>query len=300
MLRSPQNYHKTKKKTLTTQNVNDKFEQKLEKTIEEKITLSINNIVPKVVRECLENVHKGVSETVTQDVKQLWSETLYGSDFPELDKSITTQREADRVAQKETTAKPPTIADAVKQAVVTQKEEERKRDEKRNNLIIYGVPEKVEKDYQTRIKNDNDKINVLYTTINVNSKPKKIYRLGKFEAPNEGETREPRALKVIISEPAEIQAIMENCKNLKGAADHMEKYSVCYGMTKEERDKIKRTSKQRQRVVPKFPKMGLQSERLPPPLVTRNKDISKKGQMNKDTHKKDHKTDIIDHKQQIN
>ena len=44
------------------------------------ITLSINNIVPKVGRECLENVHKWASETVTQDVKQLWSETLYGSD----------------------------------------------------------------------------------------------------------------------------------------------------------------------------------------------------------------------------
>ena len=174
------------------------------KTIEAKITLSINNIVPKVVRECLENVHKGVSETVTQDVKQLWPETLYGSDFPELDESITTQRQAGRVAQKETTAKPPTIADAVKQAVVTQNEEERKRDEKRNNLIIYGVPEKVEKDYQTRIKNDNNKINELFTTINVNSKPKKIYRLGKFEAPNKGQTREPRALKVIISDPAEI------------------------------------------------------------------------------------------------
>ena len=121
--------------------------------------------------------------------KQLWSETLYGSDFRELDKSITTQRLADRVAQKETTAKPPTIADAVNQAVVTQKEGERKKDEKRNNLIIYGVPEKVEKDYQARIKNDNDKINELFSTINVNSKSNKIYRLGKFEAPNEGEIR---------------------------------------------------------------------------------------------------------------
>ena len=98
--------------------------------------------MPKVVRECLENVHKWVSETVTQDVIQLWSETLYGSDFPEPDNSITTQRQADRVAQNKITAKPLTIADAVKQAVVTQKEEERKRDEKRNNLNIYGVPEK--------------------------------------------------------------------------------------------------------------------------------------------------------------
>ena len=42
-----------------------------------------------------------------------------------------------------------------------------------------------------------------------------------------------------MSDPAEIEAIMENCKNLKGATDHMEKYSVCYEMTKEERDKIK-------------------------------------------------------------
>ena len=110
-----------------------------------KITLSIKNIVPKVVRECQENVHKWVSETATQDVKQLWSETLYGSDFPEPDNSITTQRQADMVTQKKITAKPPTIADAVNQAVVTQKEEERKRDENRNNLNIYGVPEKVEK-----------------------------------------------------------------------------------------------------------------------------------------------------------
>ena len=46
-------------------------------------------------------------------------------------------------------------------------------------------------------------------------------------------------LKVIMSDPAEIQAIMDICKNLKGAADHMGKYSVCYDMTKEEGDKIK-------------------------------------------------------------
>ena len=42
-----------------------------------------------------------------------------------------------------------------------------------------------------------------------------------------------------MSDPAEIQAIMDICKNLKGAADHMEKYSICYDMTKEEKDKIK-------------------------------------------------------------
>ena len=42
-----------------------------------------------------------------------------------------------------------------------------------------------------------------------------------------------------MSDPAEIQAIMDNCKNLKGAADHMRKYSVCYDMTKEEMVKIK-------------------------------------------------------------
>ena len=79
---------------------------KTRETIEEKITLSINNIMPKVVRECLENVHKGVPETVTLGVKQLWSETVYGSDFPELDNLMITQRQANRVAQKEFTAKP--------------------------------------------------------------------------------------------------------------------------------------------------------------------------------------------------
>ena len=57
---------------------------------------------------------------------------------------------------------------------------------------VYGVPENVEKDYLTRIKHDNEKINELFTTFNVNSNPKKIYRLGKFEAPNEGETRTTR------------------------------------------------------------------------------------------------------------
>ena len=188
--------------------------------------------------------------------------------------------------------KPLTIADAVKQAVVTQKEEERKRDEKRNNLIIYGVPEKVEKDYQTRIKNDNDKINELFTTFNVNSNPKKIYRLGKFEAPNEGEIREPRALKVIMSDPAEIQAIMDNCKNLKGAADHMRKYSICYDMTKEERVKIKElvnSAKEKSQNTPKqdFKVRG-------PPWQTEIKIFLKKDKWIKTLLKKDHKIDNID------
>ena len=99
--------------------MNDNFQQKLEKPLRKKIILSINNIMPKVVRECVENVHKGVPETVTLGVKQLWSETVYGSDFPELDNLMITQRQANRVAQKEITAKSQTIADAIKQAVVT-------------------------------------------------------------------------------------------------------------------------------------------------------------------------------------
>ena len=53
---------------------------------------TLNKNVKKLEKR-LENV-KQVSEMVTQDVKQLLSETLYRSDFPELDTSITTRKQA--------------------------------------------------------------------------------------------------------------------------------------------------------------------------------------------------------------
>ena len=81
-----------------------------------------------------------------------------------------------------------------------------------------------------------------------------------------------------MSDPADIQAIMENCKDLKGAADHMEKYSVCYDITKEERDKIKELVNSAKKKSQNFQKWDFK--------VTRNKEIPKKGQINKDTHKK--------------
>ena len=56
-----------------------------------------------------EYVHKGVPETVTQHMKQVCSETLYDSNFPNLEKLITTETGS--------TTKQPTAADAEKQVV---------------------------------------------------------------------------------------------------------------------------------------------------------------------------------------
>ena len=95
-----------------------------------------------------------------------------------------------------------------------------------------------------------------------------------------------------MSDPAEIQAIMDNCKNLKGAVDHMRKYSVCYDMTKEERVKIKElvnSTKEKSQNTPKqdFKVRG-------PPWQPEIKIFLKKDKWIKTLLKKDHKIDNID------
>lgn len=232
---------------LNPSNIND-LEKKLEKTIEEKITQSISTVVPAVVKECMKSVNQEVSQTVSKDVSQLWTQTLFGSDFPEINPEIKTQKQANKITksntnndkqQPQTSSMAEIVASGYKRAFESQKEEEKTREAKRNNLIIYGVTEQSETDHTKRKGNNCDQIKELLQEIKVEANVTNWHRIGKYEKPKDGEEKEPRPLKITLSNQEQAQKIMDNCYNLKNAPEHMKSYRVRHDLTFDERQKMK-------------------------------------------------------------
>ena len=58
-------------------------------------------IVPDVIHNCFKDLNADLNKNVSRDISRLWSEIVSGDDFPELDRSITSQKQADRVAQQD-------------------------------------------------------------------------------------------------------------------------------------------------------------------------------------------------------
>ena len=258
-----------KPESTSGKNTIEHFEQllgKLEGVIEEKIDQSIQTAVPTAVKQCLENVDKNVSETVTQGVKQMWSDTqqtasesmkedvkkmmsdtLFGSDYPEIDPSIS-KNQAKKIAAGENSYanvaaaaaanNPPTLMGALKRVVRDQKMEDLHKVNVRKNVIIYGVPEKSEPDHQVRIKRDADLVNELIAFTESQAKPMRIFRVGKFEGTESATPKEPRPLKITFNDADEVADLVGKCTKLKDAPVHM-KYKVYYDTTKGEREILK-------------------------------------------------------------
>ena len=107
--------------------------------------------------------------------------------------------------------------------------QERKRERRSANLIIYGISEETE----NVIDSDTRFISSFLEVIGITERPKMIVRLGK---PNEGNKR---PVKLIMNSSEEKGKIMSRLPNLRNAEDIYRKLSVRDDYTLEERELIK-------------------------------------------------------------
>ena len=218
--------------------------QKLENSIESKIEAAVNSLVPKVlekVESCLIPVHEKVSEKVTNSVKaqidnQLggvtnsWAETLFGVEaFPD-----PNSQEARNAPKKPK----PTITSMMKKACEDQRVEGLEREERLTNVILFRVPESRDDDPRVRQLVDEKFVRDTLGHINVQTNPKKIFRLGKYEKPEEGSNRS-RPVKVMLDSVETQQKMMDNAKKLREAPDEYKEVSICYDMIELDRNKLR-------------------------------------------------------------
>lgn len=211
----------------------------LEKTIADKITETLQVVVPNIVEKSLipvnEQVSKSVetmSQSVNQNVQKLWSETVLGdsmTEFPKLDDPVS----------KLAPVKPKlTLSTAVKQAMTEQKDKELQRDSRLNNIIIHRAPESSETNAERRKDDDAKLVKDLLETMEVDAQPVKIFRLGAYKK-SEASDNSSRPIKAVFQDQGTQQKIMGNAKKLRNAPTHLQNLSISYDLSGEERDKVK-------------------------------------------------------------
>ena len=206
----------------------DETMAKLESSIEKKIEKAINTNVTHIVEKCLETLKTGVSETVNTNMTKLWSETLGDpADFPALDSDIS----------KEAPIKPKlTLSNVVKNAVRDQKNEELKRENRMNNIVIFRIPEQTEPDASKRKEIDQQSVQNLLSAIGVDAKPKQTIRLGAYKNETNGS---PRPLKVTFEDQETQQEIFKNLPKLKDASPELKNMSIAYDLSEDERQTVR-------------------------------------------------------------
>ena len=119
------------------------------------------------------------------------------------------------------------LGNVITAAKNTEKIQERERQKRENNLIIYGVVEDLNCSDEQYIK---EFLNIICVPV----KPNNIIRLGRKE-----EGRRPRPIKLVMQNPAQKEQIMRRLVNLKNAEDKFRKISVREDLSFEERALIK-------------------------------------------------------------
>ena len=183
---------KNENETTNTSSDLDRRLRELEVSIETKIEDTVRAVIPKVMEQCLiptmtKSVETSVESSVNKNVSKAWAETVTGTcsneDFPTLDDPEF----------KNAPVKPKvTLRNAVKEAVIEQKNDDLKRDSRLCNIIIYRATECEENSAQVRVENEKRNIKALLDAIEVEAEPTKIVRLGKYDK----SAKSPRPIKV--------------------------------------------------------------------------------------------------------
>ena len=214
-------------------------QNKANTTLEAQIENSIREVVPEVVKKCVENLNRDLCQNVSNDMSKLWTSTLFGKDdFPEVDTGIETQKQADRVVAAANRTKPNGMMQGVlKRAFQQHKALEVKHSERQKNLVFFRVPEVVENDFNTRKESDTKKVEEVLQFMGVpDTKPKSVARIGKFIQPAEGESPKSRPLRIEFESAEEAQQVIESCPKLRDAPQNIKTYSIAYDATRDERD----------------------------------------------------------------
>ena len=218
----------------------------LKQAISREIKQTLTDIAPKIVGDA--------SKESCNEIKQVIADTMFG-DFPPFDPNIS-HSQSKKIANKankpkngegstaETDNQAPSIANVmgqvVEQALDQRKKEDQRQDAIKCNLVLFGVPEIKDSDYQKRKQNDTEKVEALLNFLEADDKPTNTFRIGKWKEFQEDGTTpaRPRPLKATFTNAAAIEKIMSKCKKLRDVDEENEMagYNVCYDSTKEQRE----------------------------------------------------------------
>ena len=217
--------------------------------IENKIVTAIRDVVPSVVKECIEQLNINDVKSTKDDVQKvtkLLSQTLLSNDdeFPEIDRNITNHKMAKRVPnqqaqQNKQEPKPVHISQVVKQAFQDQRNEENDREERKKNIILYNAPERTEETHAERQKKEKEFVVELLTAVGVTTEPKAITRLGRYKKTEDGQEAKIRPIRVVLDSHEVQDEVMKNTPKLKEAQDPLNSVYLAYDMSYDERQSQK-------------------------------------------------------------
>ena len=212
--------------------------------IDNKIVNAVRDIVPSVVKECIEQLNIKDVKTAKDDVQKvtkLLSQTLLSDEeYPEIDRNITSHKMAKRIVNQQTQQnkpepKPVHISQVVKQAFQDQRNEENDREERKKNIILYNVPERTEGTHTERQQKEKEFVEELLATIGTTTEPKEVARLGRYKKPEAGQEVKNRPIRVVLDSHEIQEEIMKNTPRLKDAQDPFKLVYLAYDMSIEER-----------------------------------------------------------------
>ena len=130
------------------------------------------------------------------------------------------------------------MKEAIKEVATELNKEDQNRENRLKNVIIYRAPEPHDPSAKNRAEHDTKLINELLETIDIDAKPIKIIRLGKYKQPNEGE-KSTRPIKLTFDSHTTQQDILKNATKLQEAEEHLKQLSIRYDLSEDERNAIK-------------------------------------------------------------
>ena len=209
------------------ENIMTKIDCKLEKLQE---NLTSNNTVAAIQNEMKQFEERIEKKLADQSTKLEDHSTKILKDVPEQ----ITQKVTKSWANNKTDAKPENFRDIVQEALVLKENEDRKKDEREYNLIIYRAEESKAEDNEERKKHDKEFFTAVTKITNTEGiEVASINRIG------EKKDDVKRPLRIILKDKAAKVKVLENAKLLANADSKYQSISISADYSKEERAKIK-------------------------------------------------------------
>ena len=207
-----------------------KQNEEMSKLAESKST-NVSTDMTKLINERFDKIEKDIDQLVTQKILQHSPTAQVENLETKLDKVITNhQSYASKLSNK---LEANNLASIMKETKNNDLIQEKQREMRSSNLVIYGIHEASE-DETILKEQDESFISGFLGTIGVFSEPKQITRLGKLD-----ESKRQRPMKIIMNSPKEKELVMSRLPNLQTADDIYRKCSVRDDYTYEERQLIK-------------------------------------------------------------
>ena len=207
-------------------NLMNKIDGKLEKLQE---NLTDNNTVAAIQKQ-MKQFEEKIEKKIADQSSKLENSTKILNDVPEQ----ITQKVTKSWADNKNDAQPENFRDIVQEALALKESEDRKKDEREYNLIIYRAEESKSDDSEERKKHDKE----FFTEVAKITKTEGI-EVASINRIGEKKDDIKRPLRIVLKNKAAKIKVLENAKLLAKAENKYQSISISADYSKEERAKIK-------------------------------------------------------------